>query len=265
MLDRSLRDRGLGKGVKQGRIWVNVRDPRPWAGTAPPGAVYRFAPDWKQEHVHSHLARTRGILQADGYKGYAKLYDPDPDGTPRLQEASCWAHLRRDFHDEWDKTKSTIAREAVRQWKQQAANTVLIDGDEVRQVFASEREPDAYAETGRRRNGERIVEICAWLDRQGINAVCSILSMFEDHRRRNRQDYSRYFEVFVDVPMEKLVERDTKGLYGRALKGEIGNVVGVDIPFEPPANPDLVIDNSGDGLNAAAVAADILARAGAVP
>ena len=113
VLDRSLKDRGLGKGVKQGRIWAYVRDPRPWAGTAPPGAVYRFAPDWKQEHVHGHLAQTRGILQADGYKGYAKLYEPGTDGTPRLQEASCWAHLRRDFHDAWDKTKSAIAREAL--------------------------------------------------------------------------------------------------------------------------------------------------------
>lgn len=113
VLDRSLRDRGLGKGVKKGRIWVYVRDPRPWAGTAPPGAVYRFAPDWKEEHVHRHLANARGILQADGYKGYARLYDPGPDGTPQLKEASCWAHLRRDFHDEWDKTKSAIAREAL--------------------------------------------------------------------------------------------------------------------------------------------------------
>tara|TARA_B100000378_G_scaffold272937_1_gene265127 strand:+ start:1366 stop:2673 length:1308 start_codon:yes stop_codon:yes gene_type:complete len=113
VLNRSLKDRGLGKGVKQGRIWAYVRDPRPWAGTAPPAAVYRFAPDWKQEHVQSHLAQARGILQADGYKGYAKLYAPDPDGTPRLQEASCRAHLRRDFHDEWDKTKSAIAREAL--------------------------------------------------------------------------------------------------------------------------------------------------------
>ena len=112
VLDRAGRDKGLGKGVKKGRIWAYVRDQRPWAGTLPPGAVYAFAPDWKEEHVHRHLARTRGILQADGYKGYAKLYDPSPDGTPRLREAACWAHLRRDFHDEWDKIKSTIAREA---------------------------------------------------------------------------------------------------------------------------------------------------------
>ena len=75
---------GLGKGVKKGRIWAYVRDQRPWAGTAPPGAVYHFAPDWKEEHVHHHLAQTRGILQADGYKGYAKLYEPGPDGDAPL-------------------------------------------------------------------------------------------------------------------------------------------------------------------------------------
>jgi len=113
VLDRSRRDKGLGKGVKQGRVWAYVRDQRPWAGAAPPGAVYRFAPNWKEEHVLSHLADARGILQADGYKGYAKLYEPQSNGPPRLREAACWAHLRRDFHDFWISTKSEIAREAL--------------------------------------------------------------------------------------------------------------------------------------------------------
>lgn len=113
VLDRSLRDRGLGKGVKKGRIWAYVRDQRPWAGTAPPGVVYRFAPDWKEEHVRDHLSQASGILQADGYKGYAKLYAPGPDGAARFREAACWAHLRRDFHDVWTSTKSEIAREAL--------------------------------------------------------------------------------------------------------------------------------------------------------
>jgi len=79
----------------------------------PPGAVYRFAPDWKKEHVLSHLANARGILQAEGYKGYTKLYEPEPDGVPRLREAACWAHLRRDLHDFWASTRSKIAREAL--------------------------------------------------------------------------------------------------------------------------------------------------------
>ena len=113
VLDRSLRDKGLGKGVKKGRIWAYVRDQRPWAGSAPPGAIYYFAPDWKEDHVLRHLSEGGGILQADGYKGYAKLYAPEPDGTTRFREAACWAHLRRDFHDVWASTKSEIAREAL--------------------------------------------------------------------------------------------------------------------------------------------------------
>lgn len=91
VLDRSLRDKGLGKGVKKGRIWAYVRDQRPWAGAAPPGAVYYFAPDWKEEHVHRHLRQTSGILQAD----------------------ACWAHWRRDFHDIWTSNKSEITHEAL--------------------------------------------------------------------------------------------------------------------------------------------------------
>jgi len=113
VLDRSLRDKGLGRGVKKGRIWAYVRDQRAWAGSAPPGAIYYFAPDWKEDHVLQHLSEGRGILQADGYKGYAKLYAPEPDGTTRFREAACWAHLRRDFHDVWTSTKSEIAREAL--------------------------------------------------------------------------------------------------------------------------------------------------------
>jgi len=113
VLDRSLRDKGLGKGVKKGRLWTYVRDQRPWAGIAPPGAVYYFAPDWREEHVHRHLDQASGILQADGYKGYAKLYEAGPDGKRRFREASCWAHWRRDFHDIWTSNKSEIAREAL--------------------------------------------------------------------------------------------------------------------------------------------------------
>lgn len=113
VLDRSLRDKGMGKGVKKGRIWTYVRDQRPWAGTSPPGAVYYFAPDWKEEHVHRHLKQSSGILQADGYKGYGKLYSPEADGLSRFKEAACWAHWRRDFHDIWTSNKSEIAREAL--------------------------------------------------------------------------------------------------------------------------------------------------------
>lgn len=113
VLDRSRRSAGLGKGVKQGRIWAYVRDQRPWAGTAPPGAVNYFAPDRKGEHVRHHLRNASGILQADAYGGFNKLYEPRIDGSRQFREAACWAHLRRDFHDVWTASKSGIAREAL--------------------------------------------------------------------------------------------------------------------------------------------------------
>lgn len=113
VLDRSRRDKGLGKGVKQGRIWAYVRDQRPWDGAAPPGAVYYFAPDRKGEHVRQHLQDSSGILQADAYAGFNKLYEKRADGSQQFREAACWAHLRRDFHDIWTSDKSQIAREAL--------------------------------------------------------------------------------------------------------------------------------------------------------
>ena len=113
VLDRSRRDRGLGKGVKQGRVWAYVSDQRPWAGTAPPGVVYRFSADRKGEHPRQHLRGSSGILQADAYAGFGKLYERRADGSSQFREAACWAHLRRDFHDVWETTRSEIAREAL--------------------------------------------------------------------------------------------------------------------------------------------------------
>ena len=88
VLDRSRRDKGLGKGVKQGRIWTYVRDQRPWAGQDPPGAVYYFSPDRKGEHPRKHLARSSGVLQADAYTGFKDLYERRADGTVQFREAA---------------------------------------------------------------------------------------------------------------------------------------------------------------------------------
>jgi len=113
VLERSARSKGLGKGVKQGRIWNYVRDQRPWVGQAPPGAVYYFSPDRKGEHPRKHLANSAGILQADAYTGFKALYEKRADGSAQFREAACWAHLRRDFHDIWTANKSEIAKEAL--------------------------------------------------------------------------------------------------------------------------------------------------------
>lgn len=98
---------GLGK-TRIGRSWVYVRDDRPFAGPAPPGALYRYTPDRKGEHPREHLREFRGILQADGYAGFAGLYGD------RVVEAACLAHARRKFFDEHVRNQSPIAAEALR-------------------------------------------------------------------------------------------------------------------------------------------------------
>jgi transposase len=96
-----LRRRGTG------RLWCYVRDDRPFAGAAAPAVIYHYSPDRKGEHPRSHLASFHGILQADGYAGYAGLYERD------VTEAACLAHARRKFFDVHAATQSPLALEAL--------------------------------------------------------------------------------------------------------------------------------------------------------
>ena len=157
--------------------------------------------------------------------------------------------------------KTTLGREVARQWREKASNVVFLDGDEMREIFRNDRGEQAYTVEGRRENAERIAGLCDMLDRQNINVVCCILSIFADMREKNRSRFLQYFEVFMDAPMEVLRQRDVKGLYAAHERGETSNVVGVDIPFEPPAFADMVIDSSGDNPDLEHLASVILAKA----
>jgi transposase len=87
----------LAKGKTDvGRCWVYVRDDRPFAGGAPPAAMFYYARDRGGEHPRGHLAKWSGVLQADAYGGYSKLYEAGRTPGPIL-EAACWAHARRPF------------------------------------------------------------------------------------------------------------------------------------------------------------------------
>ena len=139
--------------------------------------------------------------------------------------------------------KSAIGKELYLHMKAENPATVLVDGDEIRNVFKHDRRVVDYTIEGRRKNADRIREICAWLDRQGIDVVCCILSIFPESLKWNHKNYSRYFEVFVDAPFDDLVKRNPKNLYLLAMNGKIKNVVGVDIEFNPPISPDMIVHN----------------------
>jgi transposase len=98
-----------GRGTtKTGRLWTYVRDDRPAGSSEPPAVWMRYTPDRKAIHPSEHLKHFAGILQADGYAGFERLYE-----TGRIQEAACWAHVRRKFYDIAQATSSPIATEAI--------------------------------------------------------------------------------------------------------------------------------------------------------
>jgi transposase len=98
---------GNGK-TKTGRLWTYVRDDRPSGDTAAPAVWFAYSPDRKGEHPQQHLRDFSGTLQADAYAGFNQLYE-----NGRIQEAACWAHVRRKFYELMEAHKSPIATEAV--------------------------------------------------------------------------------------------------------------------------------------------------------
>lgn len=106
---------GLGK-TKTGRIWTYVRDTRPHGDiTTPPAACYFYSPDRKGERPQTHLKNFTGILHADAYGGYDKLYAAnDENGDAKITEAACWAHTRRKFYEVTQTSdKASIAQNAL--------------------------------------------------------------------------------------------------------------------------------------------------------
>ena len=139
-----------GRGTtKQGRLWTYVRDDRPAAGTEPPAVLFRYSPDRKGERPQAHLEPFRGVLQADAYAGFDRLYGE------RIQEAACWAHVRRKFYDIHAASQSPIAAEAL----ERIGRLYGIESD------IRGRPPDERAAIRQARAGPELASLHAWLQK----------------------------------------------------------------------------------------------------
>ena len=140
----------LAKGrTRTGRLWAYVRDDRPFAGPAPPAALFQYSPDRRGEHPERHLGGWTGVLQADAYAGLSGLYAADRPPRP-ITEALCWAHARRKFFELAD-----IAAGARRGSKAPPISPLALEAvRRIDEVFDIEREisgQDAAARLAARR------------------------------------------------------------------------------------------------------------------
>ena len=136
--------------------------------------------------------------------------------------------------------KTTIARLVVEKFGER--RPVLLDGDELRDVFGG---GFGYSREDRLRLAMVYSRLCRALAAQGFDVVIATIAMYSDIRGWNRSNIRNYFEIYLRVPVEVLASRDPKGLYARARRGEVRDVMGIDLTFDEPEHPHLVIDNFG--------------------
>jgi adenylyl-sulfate kinase len=134
--------------------------------------------------------------------------------------------------------KSTISEILERELRALGRKVEVLDGDVVRTHLSKGL---GFSKEDRDTNIRRIGWVCEVLSRNDVIAIGAAISPYRAIRDEIRERIPNFFEVFVDVPLEVLIQRDTKGLYKKALAGEIKGFTGIDDPYEPPLDPELVI------------------------
>ena len=142
--------------------------------------------------------------------------------------------------------KSTIANCVETNLHARGAHTILLDGDNVRHALNRDL---GFTEADRVENIRRIGEVAKLMTEAGLIVLCAFISPFRAERRMVREllPAGEFVEIFVDTPIEECIARDAKGLYRRALAGEIKNFTGVDQPYEVPENADLHLQADREG------------------
>ncbi|MDQ0470314.1 sulfate adenylyltransferase subunit CysN [Labrys wisconsinensis] len=156
--------------------------------------------------------------------------------------------------------KSTIANIVEKRLAAVGHHTMLLDGDNMRHGLNKDL---GFTDADRVENIRRVGEVAKLFVESGTIVLCSFISPFEAERSlvRGMVEADEFIEVFVDTPLEDCIKRDPKGLYAKALAGQIRNFTGIDSPYERPADAELVIRTAETGSEAAAEAVIKLLRA----
>jgi len=137
--------------------------------------------------------------------------------------------------------KSTISGLMERQLRELGARVEVLDGDVVRTHLSKGL---GFSKEDRDENIRRIGFVCELLSRNGVIAMAAAISPYREVRDEVRGRIPNFVEVYVTCPVEVLAERDVKGLYKRALAGEIPHFTGITDPYEPPLNPEVTVNSS---------------------
>jgi len=145
--------------------------------------------------------------------------------------------------------KSTLAEIVAKELESRDRGVEILDGDVVRTHLTKGL---GFSKEDRDENIRRIGYVCALLSKHGAIAISAAISPYRAIRDEVRSKTENFVEVFVDTPLELCVKRDVKGMYKKAYAGEIKNFTGVTDPYEPPLNPEIVIETQKEEPQASA-------------
>ena len=145
--------------------------------------------------------------------------------------------------------KSTLANKVTESLLQHGHKVEVLDGDEVRTNLSKGL---GFSKEDRDTNIRRIAFVAKLLTRNDVIAITAAISPYRDVRDEARQNIGRFVEVYVECSIEELTRRDVKGLYEKALRGELQNFTGVSDPYEPPLNPDVVVNSEKESIDESA-------------
>jgi adenylyl-sulfate kinase len=141
--------------------------------------------------------------------------------------------------------KTALAIPLEEELKRRGLKAERLDGDIVRQSLTRDL---GFTKEDRDKNIERVTFVAKLLTRNGVAVLCSFISPYRAVRATVREQVGDMVEVYCYAPLEVLMERDVKGLYKKALAGEIENFTGVSDPYEAPENPDVAVDSSTESV-----------------
>jgi adenylylsulfate kinase len=139
--------------------------------------------------------------------------------------------------------KTSLAHEVVSRLRAEGKAVVMLDGDELREVFGAASENAAYhGREARMALAMQYAHLCRILVAQGLIVVIATISLFREVHKWNRSNLPGYFEVYLKVPVEELRRRNSKGIYRRFDAGELTHVAGLDLPIDEPDAADWLVD-----------------------
>jgi len=141
--------------------------------------------------------------------------------------------------------KTALALRLEEELRARGLRVERLDGDIVRQSLTRDL---GFSEEDRAKNIERITFVAKLLTRNDVAVLCSFISPYRQVRADTREQVGNFVEVYCYAPLETLIERDVKGLYKKAIAGEIKNFTGISDPYEPPENPEVMIDSGTETI-----------------